>query len=284
MQRQIRKVLIIANMSKVKAADLVSEIQAYLKSLDIITEVFGFKGKSDPPNIGNVDLVISLGGDGTVLFCARTLQNRGVPILAVNLGSFGFITEVSIDEWKEAFENYRTGATDLSRRLMIRVVVNRNGERVYLGRGLNDMVIKGNGISQVIRIQLHLNESLLGSFRSDGIIVASPTGSTAYSLAAGGPILDSEMDAMIVTPISPLTLSIRPLVVSGEDIIRVEILEHQRTEINLSIDGQELFPLKEGDSITIEKSRSRALLVMSNKRNFYEVVRDKLHWSGGANA
>ena len=284
MKRLLHKVLIVVNLNKPQAEALVSEISAYLMKLDIGIQVFRLSGRVEPPVIDDIDLVFSLGGDGTVLFCSRILQDRGVPILAVNLGTFGFITEVSVDEWKEAFDQYLSGKTGLSYRLMIRVMVIRDGENIFLSRGLNDLVVKANGISNIVKLNLNLNETRLGTFRADGILVATPTGSTAYSLAAGGPILDSEMDALIVTPICPFTLSNRPLVVSGEDIIQIEVLAHQRTDLNLSIDGQEMLPLKEGDIVIVERSRGRALLVLSNKRNFYEVVRAKLNWSGGLDA
>lgn len=282
--RKIDKVLLVVNLHKRDAQRLSTDIRHYLEERGIEVVFFGFKGKATPPTIEKVDLAISLGGDGTVLFCARMLQDLGIPILAVNLGTFGFITEVSVDEWQEAFEKFCCGETILSHRLMFRVTISRDGERLFLGHGLNDVVVSANGISKVVNLKLHLNETLLGTFRADGIIVATPTGSTAYSMAAGGPIVYSEMEALIVTPICPFTLSNRPLVVSGEDVIEIVVLSNQRTELNLTVDGQEMIPLKEGDVITVEKSRSRAMLALSNKRNFYEVVRTKLNWSGGSNA
>ena len=282
--RKIDKVLLVVNLHKKDAQRLSTDIRRYLEKRGIEVVFFGFKGKATPPAIEKVDLAISLGGDGTVLFCARMLQDLGIPILAVNLGTFGFITEVSVDEWQEAFEKFCCGETLLSYRLMFRVTISRDGERLFLGHGLNDVVVSANGILKVVNLKLHLNETLLGTFRADGIIVATPTGSTAYSMAAGGPIVYSEMEALIVTPICPFTLSNRPLVVSGEDVIEIVVLSHQRTELNLTVDGQEMIPLKEGDIITVEKSRSRAMLALSNKRNFYVVVRTKLNWSGGSNA
>ena len=130
---------------------------------------------------------------------------------------------------------------------------------------------------------LLMNKTPAGSFRSDGMIIATPTGSTGYSLAAGGPILDVDMSAMVITPICPFTLSNRPLVTSGK-VVTVSVKEGQRTDLMLTLDGQLLFPLKENDTITIEKSRSKALLIKSLRRNFTEVIRDKLHWSGGMHA
>lgn len=283
MKRKLDRVLIVANMNKPQAEPLILEISEYLEDQGINIEVFRLHGRVSPPKFEEIDLVFSLGGDGTVLFCSRILQTTGIPILAVNLGTFGFITEVSVGEWKETFESFRDGRTGLSHRLMIRATVTRNGESIFLNRCLNDLAVKANGVSNIVNLKLHLNETRLGTFRADGIIIATPTGSTAYSLAAGGPILDSEMDAMIVTPICPFTLSNRPIVVSGEDIIHIEVLPNQRTDLNLSLDGQEMLPLEEGDIITVERSRGRALLLLSDKRNFYEVIRAKLNWSGDAN-
>ncbi len=282
--RLIKKVLLVVNLHKPDAKPLSKEIIDYLEEKGIAVQYLGLKDQSPKPEVEDVDLAISLGGDGTVLYCARMLQDKGIPILAVNLGTFGFITEVSVNEWKEAFENFCCGETVLSKRLMYRVKVIREGKTLFRSHGLNDAVVTATGISKVVNLKLFLNDTLLGTFRADGIICATPTGSTAYSMAAGGPIVDSDMEAMIVTPISPFTLSNRPIVVSGDDVIRIQILAHQRTRMNLTVDGQEMFHLIENDEVIIEKSRSRALLALSNKRNFYEVVRSKLNWSGEANA
>ncbi len=282
--RSIKKVLLVVNLHKPDAQRLSSEIIEYLEKREIKVQYLGLKDQSPKPEVDQVDLAISLGGDGTVLYCARMLQDKGIPILAVNLGTFGFITEVSVNEWKEAFEKFCCGETVLSKRLMYRVKVIRQGKTIFKSHGLNDAVVTATGISKVVNLKLFLNDTLLGTFRADGIICATPTGSTAYSMAAGGPIVDSDMEAMIVTPISPFTLSNRPIVVSGDDIIRIQILSHQRTKMNLTVDGQEMFHLLEDDEVIIEKSRSRALLALSNKRNFYEVVRSKLNWSGESNA
>lgn len=282
--RKIEKILLVVNLHKPDAQRLSTEIMQYMQQRGIDVTFLGLKRDSPQPVIDHVDLAISLGGDGTVLYCARMLQDYGIPILAVNLGTFGFITEVSVNEWQEAFEKFCCGETLLSNRLMYRVSVMRDGQNVFLGHGLNDVVVNASGISKMVRLGLYLNETRLGTFRADGIIVATPTGSTAYSLASGGPIIDSEMEALIVTPINPFTLSNRPIVVSGDDVISIKVLPEQRTGIHITIDGQEHQSLEEGDTIIVERSRSRALLALSNKRNFYEVVRSKLNWSGGTDA
>ncbi|MFO7849775.1 MAG: NAD(+)/NADH kinase [Spirochaetia bacterium] len=284
MGKPIRKVLIIANLHKREAEVLIDEIRTYMNSRDIETEVFGFHGKPDVPPIDDIDFVFSLGGDGTVLFTSRIVESRGIPILAVNLGAFGFITEITKEEWKSAFEKYISGKIGLSRRIMVKVIVERKGRRIATLRGLNDAVISSSGISKIVRLNLYLNKTSLGQYRADGIILSTPTGSTAYSLAAGGPILDPELEAFVLNPICPFTLSNRPIVISGNDVVFVNVEEDQRVDMLLSVDGQEVIALEKGDNVILEKSHSKTLLVRSDRRNFYEVLRSKLNWSGGTDA
>jgi len=284
MNRGILKVIIIVNLQKDGASCLVEEISNYLNDLGIKVVVFSYSGKADIPELETADLVFSLGGDGTVLFCSRIVESMSIPILAVNIGDFGFITEISREEWKSAFTKYKNGQLDLSRRVMIKVIVERNGEKVAFHKGLNDAVISSNGISNIIKLNLQINETNLGKYRADGIIVATPTGSTAYSISAGGPILDPEMEALIINPICPFTLSNRPIVVSGNEVVQITVEEDQRTDVILSVDGQDAYPLRAGDRIIVERSQTKALLIRSDKRNFYDILRSKLNWSGGANA
>lgn len=281
----IKNVVILINEGKVGATEFANEIKAYFTKKNIESSlVFGVERNEEIEIDSTVDLAICLGGDGTVLSCARLLHSYGIPMLAVNLGTFGFITEVCKTEWIEAYEYYEKGLAEISRRLMIRVSVIRDNKRIYVAHGLNEMTVTATGISKMVSLNLFVNGTNAGRIRSDGIIVSTPTGSTGYSLAAGGPILDVNLNALIINPICPFTLSNRPIVVQGEDIIKVGIREEQNTQLSLTIDGQLFYPLLENDQIEIEKSHSRALLVMSPKRNFYEVVRDKLNWSGGMHA
>ena len=284
MNRNISKVMIVANLQKEGASLLIDDISNYLDSLGIEVTVFSYSGKTDIPKLASADLVFSLGGDGTVLFCSRIVESLSIPILAVNIGDFGFITEISKQEWKSAFIKYQNGQLNLSRRVMIKVMVERKGSRVAFHKGLNDAVISSNGISNIIKLNLKINETDLGKYRADGVIIATPTGSTAYSISAGGPILDPEMEALIINPICPFTLSNRPIVVSGNEVIHITVEEDQRTDVILSVDGQDAYPLKSGDKIIVERSQTRALLIRSDKRNFYDILRSKLNWSGGANA
>jgi NAD+ kinase len=284
MEHRIRKVLIIANLHKPESASLMKAIVDFMEKEGVEAVPFGFLGKPGKISVNGVDFAFSLGGDGTVLYASRLLESRGIPILAVNLGRFGFLTEISGDEWSDAFNGYRCGDLGLSRRIMLKVMVERDGKKIESVSGLNDAVISANGISKIVELGLTLNRTDLGRYRADGIIIATPTGSTAYSVAAGGPILDPEMEAIIINPICPFTLSNRPIVVSGNDVVRIDVRDNQRANVILSIDGQEVFPLQAGDTVILEKSHSKTLLVRSDRRNFYEVLRSKLNWSGGPDA
>ena len=280
----VSRVFIIANGMKEESRELSERIINYLESHGIEGHVVSTHSNEDELSVPmNTDLVITLGGDGTVLYAARAVNEMGIPILPVNLGTFGYITEVGKDEWQEALEYFISNGSNISRRLMLRITVHRNGKRVWQGSALNEAVITSAGIAKVISLNLALDKTPAGSFRADGMIIATPTGSTGYSLAAGGPILDADMSAIIITPVCPFTLSIRPLVTSGK-VVTLTVKQGQRTDILLTADGQLFFPLEEGDTITVEKSRSRALLVRSLRRNFTEIIRDKLHWSGEMHA
>lgn len=279
------EVLIIANGIKKESIPLSREIEAYLDSVNIKHSRLMTMSTSDDVIIPySTDLVISLGGDGTVLYVARKVHDLGLPILPVNLGTFGYITEVGKDEWKEAFERYVEKGDNLSRRLMLKVSVTRNKKKIFSSYALNEATISSSGISKVVKLELDLDNTYAGLFKADGIIVATPTGSTGYSLAAGGPILMSDISAFIITPICPFTLSNRPLVTGSETYCTIKVSEGQRTEVVLSVDGQSSIALMEGDEVNIEKSRSKALLILSHKRNYIEVIRDKLNWSGEMHA
>ena len=282
---EIKNVVIVANAWKENSMQVSQQIRAYLENRGIATSILVTRNLDEKFDISiRTDLLISVGGDGTVLYCARLVQDLGIPILAVNLGTFGFITEISCDEWQSSLECLLEGKEKISRRLMLKVSVMRNEERVFQCQGLNEAVVTSSGVAKVVNIDLYIGKTKAGTFRSDGIIIATPTGSTGYSLAAGGPILDSEMSALIITPVCPFTLSNRPLVLGANEVITMKVDEGQRTELMLTVDGQQYFELQEGDDIIVEKSRSRALLISSGVRNYTQVLSTKLNWSGGMHA
>lgn len=282
---EVRNVVIVSNAWKENSMQVSQQIRAYLEGRGIATSILVTRNLDEKFDISiRTDLLISVGGDGTVLYCARLVQDLGIPILAVNLGTFGFITEISCDEWQSSLDCLLEGKEKISRRLMLKVSVIRNEERVFQCQGLNEAVVTSSGVAKVVNIDLYIGKTKAGTFRSDGIIIATPTGSTGYSLAAGGPILDSEMSALIITPVCPFTLSNRPLVLGANEVITMKVDEGQRTEIMLTVDGQQYFELQEGDDIIVEKSRSRALLISSGVRNYTQVLSTKLNWSGGMHA
>ncbi|MBI9103270.1 MAG: NAD(+)/NADH kinase [Spirochaetales bacterium] len=283
---RIKEVIIIVNQLKPDAEEILGEMTAFLKERAVRFKIYRYEGKPLPMDAvkGEGDLAISLGGDGTVLFSARRLAEYDIPILAVNLGDFGFITEVAKDEWKDTFLDYESGKLSCSPRVMLDITVMRGNEKLASFNSLNDSVISARGISRLIKLQVELRGTQLVKYRADGLIVATPTGSTAYSAAAGGPLLDPELDAMIINPICPFTLSNRPLVIQANEEISVSIEDNQRTDIILTIDGQKFLDLEPGDKVCFKSHEKKALIVRSGKRNFFDVIRDKLKWSGGPDA
>ena len=280
MERPVENVLIIANLHKDRAGELAEVIARDLRREGIHVVLFTFTDKPESPPVDHYDLAFSLGGDGTVLFASRILSAAKVPIIGVNMGDFGFLTEITEGEWREAFDGYRSGLIEIAERYILKVVVERGGSEIACFSGLNDAVVSAAGIAKIIRLSVSLSGHTLGRYRADGIIVATPTGSTAHSAAAGGPILDPRMDAMIINPICPFTLSHRPIVVPGTESISIEVEEQQRTEVLMTVDGQIVFPLVVGDRIRIGRSDARARIVSAPRRSFYEVLRNKLKWSG----
>jgi NAD+ kinase len=283
--RSIKNVLIIVNRKKKDSSQITDDIQSYLKSLNIKISVLSSGDKlSDTLSLSDFDLAISLGGDGTVLFAARLLVEFSIPIIPINLGTFGFITEVSKSEWQSAFDEYRSGLLGVSNRVMLDITVVRQNKDIKRFRGLNDLIINADGIAKLLSLNVDLNNDSLGKYRADGVIVATPTGSTAYSLAAGGPIIHPDMSSMILTPICPFSLSNRPIVIPSSDRITIIVEKEQRTQVILTVDGQEVFPLEPEDEIHITESEKRISIIRSDKRSFYEVVKTKLGWSGGNHA
>lgn len=282
----VTRVLIIANYHKAEAEPLALKIKAFLKERDVHCDIFGFSGHAEIHCESNYDLALTLGGDGTVLFAARSLAPLDIPILPVNLGNFGFITETSKNEIFLDLQKALDGKLAMGSRLMLETVLLRSeseGEpkEIYRGSALNDVVISGSGISKLVKLMVHLDGTEHIEYRADGIILSTSTGSTAYSAAAGGPILHPEIDALILNPICPFTLSHRPLVLPAHAELRVEVLEDQRTSLTLTVDGQLSQELLPGDQLKISRAERSVNILYSGNRSFYEVLRAKLNWAGG---
>jgi NAD+ kinase len=224
-----------------------------------------------------VDVIIVLGGDGTMLGVARLVGDRGVPILGVNLGGLGFITEVNRDEIFEAMEKVLSGRCSIEERIMLTAVVHRRGERVADFVVLNDVVINKGALARIIDLETYINSSYVTTFKADGLIISTPTGSTAYSLSAGGPILYPTLNSIVLTPICPHTLTNRPIVLPDDFTIEI-ILRSESEDVFLTLDGQVGFSLRKNDAIEVKKSEFTTKLLMPCERDYFQVLRTKLKW------
>lgn len=223
------------------------------------------------------DLLIVLGGDGTLLAAARQLAEHEVPILAVNLGGMGFLTSVTLEETFPLLETVIAGRHRLSPRMMLEADVTRGGKSIKRQRALNDAVVAKAAMSRILDFDVFADGEFLARYRADGLIVSTPTGSTAYSLAAGGPILVPVLHAFVLTPICPHMLTNRPLVLP--DTAKLELDFGMLDEAAyLTLDGQVGIELKGGDRVAITKSSSRVMLVRPQEKTFFKVLRNKLRW------
>ena len=224
-----------------------------------------------------LDLLIALGGDGTMLGAARLVGAQGVPVLGVNFGWLGYLTEFPLEELFPTLESLRHGGYAVDQRMLLDVQVERAGERLTQPRALNEAVINRSYPVRMIELDAYVNHQFVNTFRADGMIVATPTGSTAYSLSAGGPLVHPEIQAMLLTPICPQLLSNRPVVVPGDSVIEF-VFKRADDELLLTLDGQVGFPLLPDDRVVIRRSEITFDLIRPPQRNYFEVLRTKLKW------
>jgi NAD+ kinase len=279
--RNIKRALLFINRKKRGAEELAGEISRDLGNRGIAADSLAYEGKPDFSAGESYDIAFSLGGDGTVLYAARTMAPLGVPVFPINLGTLGFIAEVDPRNWREEFNRWVEGTGGFSRRFMLEVRLERKGGEVFREFCLNDVVISASGIAKIIRLEVNSAYMKLGRYRSDGLIAATPTGSTAYSMAAGGPILDPELEALIINPICPFTLSHRPMVLPAREPVVIGVEEEQRSGVLLTVDGQVTETLEEGDLVRLGKAPFGVHLIASERAGFYRALRTKLSWSGG---
>jgi len=224
-----------------------------------------------------LELLVVLGGDGTLLSATRALAGQKVPILAVNLGGLGFLTSVTREELYPVLEQVLDGRHNTSERMMLDAHTFRNGKVVERQTALNDAVINKAALARMLDFDLYVDSAPVGRYRADGLIVATPTGSTAYSLAAGGPIVHPQLDAFVITPICPHMLTNRPLVIP--DTARVEIhIAAGEEPVYLTLDGQIGFQLQPSDRVVVTKSKNRVAFIRSPQKTYFEVLRSKLRW------
>jgi len=282
-----KRAVLFVNTHKKNASDAARQIRSELEKRGLSVAVYSFAGKPENPPQGAWDIAFSLGGDGTVLYTARCLSPLGVPILPVNMGSLGFIAEVDRDDWLSTYEKWEKGEISVSNRCMLEISVERGGEIIMKNICLNDAVISASGIAKLINLDVSINRgendadsAALGSYRCDGLIIATPTGSTAYSMAAGGPILDPEMEAVILNPICPFALSNRPFVLPSRLPVVITVPGQLRSGVLLTIDGQDTCDLKSADKIYIQQAAQSARLIFADRHAYYSALRSKLFWSG----
>ncbi len=272
----MKRLVILANKKKPEVIEALRELEPWLRqraevvaTLDVESEWHGDR----------VDFVAAFGGDGTMLQAARRFAGHQVPIIGINVGKFGFLTQATAEEAKEVLTDILEGHYEISERMMLRCLLERNGRCVQDGPALNDAVVSRTSVSRLITIDFLVNGEHVTTYRADGLIVSTPVGSTAHSLAASGPILSPEMDAFVVSPICPHTLSNRPLVLPPESTLELRPRSVGEKPA-LTVDGQVFNVLEEGDTVRIQRAKQSLKLILSGRRTFFETLRNKLDWSG----
>jgi NAD+ kinase len=282
----IKKVGIIANTAKERSSGYTVDLRKWLlaRGLEVYLEegIAAKIGVSDQTEKGLwalADLIIVFGGDGTILRTARLLAERDVPIVGINLGVFGYLTEVNLDEMYRALEEILAGNFQVERRMMLQVEVMKNDAILHKCSVLNDVVINRGNLSRLVELETVVDGRYLTTFKADGLIVATPTGSTAYSLAAGGPIVFPELHSIIINPICPHTLTNRPVILPENVVVEV-ILNTREPGATVTLDGQTSFPVSYEDRVVIRKSAQVTKLISSPHRGYLEILRTKLGWGG----
>ncbi|WP_457569961.1 NAD(+)/NADH kinase [Desulfurobacterium sp.] len=281
---------IISNPTKKDAAEGVKKIISLLLEKGAVVWTEEETASLLPPEItkkikvvdrvclpDRVEVMIVLGGDGTFLNVARLIDKKPVPILGVNFGTLGFLTELTMDEIEESIDKLLNGKFIVENRPVIRVKLTRRNGHIAIYRCVNEVVIKRDTLARIIEVELKANGKFVSTFRGDGLIVATPTGSTAYSLSAGGPIIFPTLSAMLITPICPHTLTMRPLVIDGNIVLTAQLKTTSET-VMVIFDGQEGIELRKGDRLDITKSPYDLLILRDPDKSYYQTLREKLHW------
>lgn len=282
----MKRVGIVTKPGATEARGVVTELLAWLAARGLVAvlekETATLVPSASAPSVGkaelpgHVDLLVVLGGDGTLLSMARAVGDLGVPLLGVNLGGLGFLTATTLDEMLPALEAVLAGRMAVDERMMLAMRVRRNGQRLCEYAALNDVVISKSAMSRIIDFAVSVEGQHATAYRADGLVISTPTGSTAYSLSAGGPILFPTMDAIVLTPICSHTLTNRPIVLPGD--LRVEVTLLVEQEVMATVDGQTGVNLKVRDTVEIVKAASRIRLVRFPEKEFFSVLRTKLKW------
>lgn len=273
---------ILFNPEKPNAEKLTEEIVGWLtaKGRTVLVSAAGSRNSrlancSETRLASDSECILVLGGDGTLLHSARLVASQGTPLCGINMGQLGFLTEIEIKDLEEALEKLIHGEYVIEERMMIEAAVYRKGIERATFYGLNDAVITKGAFARLIRLKTFVDNEFVDTYPADGLIISTATGSTAYSLSAGGPIVMPDMDLMIITPICPHTLTSRPIIIKKEGTVRVE-LQSVQAEVMLTIDGQSGLQLEPLDEIIVQKAPFNARFIKIHHRSFYEILRKKL--------
>lgn len=280
----MKKIGIIGKTGKQETLDILTELAPWLKSkghevyVDIENaSVMNIEGTPRSQMSALVDMVIVLGGDGTMIGVARLVAEKGIPILGVNIGGLGFLTAVSRDELYEVLDRVLVDDCPIEERIMLNACVLRHSECIAEYIVMNDVVVNKGALARIIDLETYVNSTYISTFKADGLIVSTPTGSTAYALSAGGPILYPTINSIVLAPICPHTLTNRPIVLP--DDVKIEIMLRSLNEdVFLTLDGQMGFSLRQNDIIEVKKSQYRARLYIPCERDYFEIIRTKLKW------
>jgi NAD+ kinase len=282
---KIKKIGIVANIEKEKISDHIWSIKKWLEErgvqvfleMEISRKIDSSGGLAWNNLARKSELVVALGGDGTMLRAAHYLAGHRVPLLGINLGSFGYLTEVNLNEIHSTLELIIGGKFLTEKRMMLDVSIKRGKNITHAGSVLNDVVINRGDLSRMNELEMEVNGSYLTTYKGDGLIVSTPTGSTAYSLSAGGPIVFPGNDLIIVNPICPHTLTNRPIIFSEHSSLKITLWSKDKGAM-LTLDGQEAYRIKSGELVTVRKSKHSTMLVLSPYRSYGEILRSKLGW------
>ena len=288
MAKKIKQIGVIANMDKPQARQVLQRLAQTAKLLSLKLYTCDKTARRLPSKkVGThqvprtVDAIIALGGDGTMLRAVHTLQGAQIPVLGVNLGNLGFMTSVTEENLERALDAMAKGRYEISTRAMAQCTLTRGRKKIGEYHALNDVVIGWGQSSRIITLDVSINGEQITSYRCDGLIVSTPTGSTAHSLSAGGPILHPETPAFLINVLCPHTLSARPIVFMDQSVIGITVA-HTPKKLLLSIDGQEEQPVQQGDQLLIRRSPRTVHFLHLPKHSYFSILRQKLQWRGSS--
>ena len=278
----MKTVAVVVKRGSSEAVALAQQVRARFPDLELLAEpqlaaATGWSAVPEEEMSRRAELILVLGGDGTLIHAARMVRGRAVPILGVNLGSLGFLTEVPRSELFARLPEVISGRARLHTRMKLACRLHRGGKVIVEDEVLNDVVINRGAMARIADHEVSLDGQYMTTFKSDGVILATPTGSTAYALAAGGPILHPALECTVVAPICPHALTQRPFVVPGNQVVNV-VLRSPGADVYVTLDGQAGHALQQGDRIEVWRSPNRTVLVSNPNIDYFGILRQKLHW------